>query len=949
MTVTNVVFDQKLWNAPCSLTPEASYSYDSPTLNQLVECAMLCNNAIFTASSKVTSHPDPKATKEEKANYVGKPVPFESETVMGDGSKMMQVNWATDGDASESAMIKWVQAFNARKGLSDEELDSLLADRRSQNAKVKEIPFNSANKFQLGIYKRTPEEVPSDQDRVILMKGAPERIISRCDTVMVNGEEVPFDEEQRKITEALMLNLSKMGRRVLGACMKTLPLEDYPEDYVYSQEIPNFPMGTAAADVPANGHQVTTEKLCFLGLMALIDPPRPQVPGAVTKCKTAGIKVIMVTGDHPETAKAISKNVGIIWGDTKEDLEAINFENGVVEGEAGWQDPELAPAIVVPGWTLSTETTEEEWDDILDHPQCVFARTSPQQKLIIVENCQRRKEVVAVTGDGVNDAPALKKADIGVAMGIMGSEVSKEAADMILLDDNFASIVSGVEEGRLIFDNLKKSIAYTLSSNIPEISPFLAFITVQIPLALSTILILCVDLGTDMVPAISMAWENAEADIMRRNPRNAEVDRLVTKKLVCFAYLQIGMIQAVAGFYAWTVVLNDYGFPPHILPGLGALDNWGKQQMFCQLKGGAFRDVAGVAYTAAAPATSGVNKDMWTWALSKTAMESNYMFWDPVSPSTTTKGSVEACLFPLKNYVGAAEDLPAGWTPTSPGTYTAGAGIVTENSIAALHQQGYVEYLPYKGRESNFFKTAWMSYNAATEDFTIPGTGSAIDASVYSAVEPWGYFTIDPTSVSTKEGLGVGATKTVTAACTTAKDAMCLGDTKRYTKAAFTIPANMTASAGTAHILPRLYSWSSGGAVKLNVVSRQIQKEALHHSQTAGFICIIVVQWADLMICKTRWLSLRQQGMRNPAMNFGLIFETILGAALCYVPGIGLGLGTRPLRLTHWFPGMPFSIIIFMYDEIRKARMRATSFTTEDPETKRVTRIPGWLERNTYY
>merc|ERR1719428_1693812 len=226
----------------------------------------------------------------------------------------------------------------------------------------------------------------------------------------------------------------------------------------------------------------------------------------------------------------------------------------------------------------------QEW---INKPEVVFARTTPSQKLLIVDACQKAGHVVAVTGDGVNDSPAIKKADIGVAMGC-GSEVAQNAGDMILLDDNFSSIVNGVEEGRLIFDNLKKSIAYTLSSNIPEISPFLVFICVQTPLPLTTVLILCVDLGTDMVPAISMAYERPESDIMQRPPRNAKVDRLVTKKLVSFAYLQIGVIQACAGFYTWMVVLNDYGYPPNILPGNGDPGQWGKQPLYCKLKGGSF-------------------------------------------------------------------------------------------------------------------------------------------------------------------------------------------------------------------------------------------------------------------------------------------------------------------------------------------------------------------------
>merc|ERR1719237_1014321 len=204
---------------------------------------------------------------------------------------------------------------------------------------------------------------------------------------------------------------------------------------------------------------------------------------------------------------------------------------------------------VVHGGELKDLNDSDIDEILLYHNEIVFARTSPQQKLIIVEGCQRMGAIVAVTGDGVNDSPALKKADIGVAMGIAGSDVSKQAADMILLDDNFASIVTGVEEGRLIFDNLKKSIAYTLTSNIPEISPFLLFILADVPLPL----------GTDMVPAISMAYEFAESDIMKRQPRNPFTDKLVNERLISMAYGQIGMIQASAGFFVYFVIMCENG------------------------------------------------------------------------------------------------------------------------------------------------------------------------------------------------------------------------------------------------------------------------------------------------------------------------------------------------------------------------------------------------------
>ena len=230
--------------------------------------------------------------------------------------------------------------------------------------------------------------------------------------------------------------------------------------------------------------------LTLVGIFSLNDPPRFKVDLSVNKCRSAGIKVIMVTGDQPATAAAIANRVNILKHPKREFNHLLNKEK--LPREEAWAK---STGIVIHGDLLAEEQQKTDHladedpmkdqylQDWISKPEVVFARTTPSQKLIIVNACQKAGHVVAVTGDGVNDSPAIKKADIGIAMG-SGSDVAKNAADMLLLDDNFCSIVNGVEEGRLIFDNLKKSIAYTLSSNIPEILPFIMFILTNVPLPL---------------------------------------------------------------------------------------------------------------------------------------------------------------------------------------------------------------------------------------------------------------------------------------------------------------------------------------------------------------------------------------------------------------------------------------------------------------------------------
>jgi sodium/potassium-transporting ATPase subunit alpha len=429
MTIVHVVYDQEVRLAPTA-TQEATFDPENETYKNLFFLAANCAKAKFD-DTELAEHPE-RSIDERKVN----------------------------GDASEAGILKFA------------EKQTSIAGVRAANPQVSTIPFNSANKFMVTINEDSQAATGPGTQMRLCMKGAPERVLDRCSQIMVRGVVRPMTDGDREEVNANLAKLMAEGERVLGFGQLALPVDQFPMGFAFDTEHVNFPM----------------EGLVFVGLMALLDPPRESVPGAVQTCLEAGVDVFMVTGDHPATAKSIAKQIGIIRDPTVEDVAA---ERGVPVSDV---DPSLVKAIVVPGSQIQ-HLTEDEWDRVLGHEQIVFARTSPQQKLLIVENLQRLGKIVAVTGDGVNDSPALKKANIGIAMGISGSDVSKEAADMVLLDDNFSSIVNGIEEGRLIFDNIKKSVAYTISHNIPEIFPFVLFIILGFPAFLTTVLILLIGMS----------------------------------------------------------------------------------------------------------------------------------------------------------------------------------------------------------------------------------------------------------------------------------------------------------------------------------------------------------------------------------------------------------------------------------------------------------------------
>ena len=271
--------------------------------------------------------------------------------------------------------------------------------------------------------------------------------------------------------------------------------------------------------------------LVFLGLVGLHDPPRPGVADAVAAARTAGIKVIMATGDHPNTARAIAKQIGLVTTDH---------------------------ATIVTGERLR-HLSEAQLRLILQRPEAIFARLGADQKLRVVRTLRTLGHIVAVTGDGVNDAPALREAEIGVAMGRSGSDVARAAADIVLVEDNFADIVAAIEEGRAVFDNVRKFLTYILTSNVPEIVPYLAFVLLGVPLPLTIVQILAVDLGTDLLPALALGAERPDSAIMRRPPR-PKIARLLDRPLLLRAYLFLGLFEATAALVAYFAVLERGGW-----------------------------------------------------------------------------------------------------------------------------------------------------------------------------------------------------------------------------------------------------------------------------------------------------------------------------------------------------------------------------------------------------
>ena len=431
--------------------------------------------------------------------------------------------WSISGDPTEGALV--VAAEKA--GLRLEEL-------KKQNPRVAHLAFERIRKRMTTIHEIQGQgasasgggkgqevgwAMPTNQESgvrsvIAYVKGAPRETLTLCTKIKKAGKIVELTEQERD--EILKQNdlMATKGLRVLAVAYRDI------SDFGF--RISDLKSQTSNPKSQIYTTEEVEKDLTFIGLAAMFDPPRPEVKKAIDECHTAGIRVIVMTGDYGLTAQSIAREVGI-----------------------GGDSPKIVTGIEL------SKLSHRELKELLKKGETIFARVAPKDKLRVVSTLQEIGEIAAVTGDGVNDAPALKKADIGIAMGMRGSDVAKESAEIVLADDNFATIVEAIREGRAVYANIRKFVTYIFASNIPEIVPFIAFVLFKIPLPLTVMQILAVDLGTDVVPALGLGVEPPEKGIMSQPPR-PKTKRLLDFSLLARAYLFLGPIEAIlcmAGFF----------------------------------------------------------------------------------------------------------------------------------------------------------------------------------------------------------------------------------------------------------------------------------------------------------------------------------------------------------------------------------------------------------------
>ena len=440
----------------------------------------------------------------------------------------------TKGDATDTALLK----FSA-------EYENFSDVHTCYDVKA-EIPFNSKNKWMVKVIRPKNQEIHTkifgvdnamDQD-VILLKGAPDYLIKKSTHVLMpDGSMNPIKANIANTLVQIQNDWCVLGQRVLIICKKKVKYDEI------------MPGDAPVSELEKYVHE--SNDFCIIGLVGIIDPPREGIADVLAKCKTAGIRVLMVTGDYALTAAAIAVQIGILSQPQYDTAETMRIKHKEQTDQLYEKN-----SLLLTGNDLDTLTTED-WRLVTPYKEIVLARTTPEQKLRTVKEFQADKYIVGVTGDGVNDAPALKSADIGIAMG-SGSEVAMEASQLVLLDNNFASILIAIENGRLVFDNLRKVILFLLpAGSMGDFIPIVMAIFLGVPLNISSFGMLLISIITDIPPSLAMMKEPPETDLLSQPPRTKK-DHLTDKKFLLQAYIFMGILVVLSSQIMFFIYMKWY-------------------------------------------------------------------------------------------------------------------------------------------------------------------------------------------------------------------------------------------------------------------------------------------------------------------------------------------------------------------------------------------------------